>query len=857
MTADHEPSPSPTRGPSHRIPSPRSPTRRVPAAVAKRAIAKALLGARAQAQIGSVELLPHQVDAVARVRLVLAARRIALLADDVGMGKTFVALAVARGYPQVRILAPAALLPMWRDAVTRANCQHIQIDSIQRQSRASVPSVGSAIQRPTLVIIDEAHHIRNPDTQRYRAVAQLVAGQHVLLLSATPLHNSERDLRALMALVLGSAAHTLSPALLGDVIVRREGRGLRPTVVELPRIQVPHSATVLDAILALPNPLPAHDGTVAGALIRLGLLRAWCSSDAALHHALTRRLLRGEALQQALAEGRYPSASELRTWIVGDHEVQLAFPQLMAAHTPASDGLLQTLRAHLDAVNALRRRVREECRGDEVRTHALRTLVAEHPETPIIAFSQYAETVRAIGRALSDIAGVGVMTSNRATIASGTVARADALAAFAPIAQGKPPPPPHQRIRLLITTDLLAEGVNLQDAGIVVHLDLPWTDALRRQRIGRVVRVGSPHARVLVAQIAPPDITEAVLHLEARLQHKAQLAARLVGAVSHAASGGERDEHGRGDSIGGSSRGNKWSAAEIATQLRERLLRWASHTEAAVPPQRVVLTNATRERPATRGRHFARTRVSVVPSVRKGFLALVVRPAPSASSRERAVLVGGWLSSHASTRPRMQVLRTHGQLCALLDHASRSTDIDLSPGGDSTRTSAPWPDALERAARRAILGWLRRKSVQRSLADNHEGDASNSPTIHDRVRSALRRELQRATHAQRVALHERWQAAERAIAHARGAAAERALAEWIMARPAKTVKQLREERHAPHAHDSGYDWIDRWREFPVLLQLACATASGPRRQTAATPLVHSSRRRSRAIRVLLLLDDGA
>ena len=46
---------------------------------------------------------------------------------------------------------------------------------------------------------------------------------------------------------------------------------------------------------------------------------------------------------------------------------------------------------------------------------------------------------------------------------------------------------------LLLTTDLASEGVNLQDASVVVHLDLPWTAARLEQRVGRVARLASAH----------------------------------------------------------------------------------------------------------------------------------------------------------------------------------------------------------------------------------------------------------------------------------------------------------------------------------------------------------------------------
>src|SRR5688572_10824059 len=74
-----------------------------------------------------------------------------------------------------------------------------------------------------------------------------------------------------------------------------------------------------------------------------------------------------------------------------------------------------------------------------------------------------------------------------------------------------------ERIDLLLSTDVLSEGVGLQDASVVVHLDLPWTPARLEQRTGRIARLGSRHATVAVYAIAPPASAEAPLDVERRL----------------------------------------------------------------------------------------------------------------------------------------------------------------------------------------------------------------------------------------------------------------------------------------------------------------------------------------------------
>src|SRR5207245_1888350 len=74
--------------------------------------------------------------------------------------------------------------------------------------------------------------------------------------------------------------------------------------------------------------------------------------------------------------------------------------------------------------------------------------------------------------------------------------RGEVLRAFAPRAQGAPSPAPALETDILIATDLLSEGLNLQDAVRVIHYDLPWSPARLTQRVGRIDRAGSHHARI-------------------------------------------------------------------------------------------------------------------------------------------------------------------------------------------------------------------------------------------------------------------------------------------------------------------------------------------------------------------------
>lgn len=122
-----------------------------------------------------------------------------------------------------------------------------------------------------------------------------------------------------------------------------------------------------------------------------------------------------------------------------------------------------------------------------------------------------------------------MLTSHGARVAGGSLTRMEAIGRFAPQATGCAQPPPAEAIDLLLTTDLLSEGVNLQDANVVIHLDIPWTVARMEQRVGRVARLGSRHSEVSVHVLRPPRSAAEVLRSEAIIQRKWRLTRTTVG----------------------------------------------------------------------------------------------------------------------------------------------------------------------------------------------------------------------------------------------------------------------------------------------------------------------------------------
>jgi superfamily II DNA or RNA helicase len=491
---------------------------------AKDRIARALLGeGTVERRIGQLTLRPHQATAVERLLAILATHRGALLADAVGLGKTYVALAVAREHRSALVICPASLRGMW-DRAMAASGLTLPIVSVESLSR------GVKCPPADLLIIDEAHHLRTPGTRRYEAVAHLARRARVLLMSATPLQNARGDLTAMLALFAGSTVSAWNEAAIARLIVRRDEKTADQ---RLPELSGPHALSpgadddCLDAILALPPAIPASDEGVAAALAAISLVHLWASSRGALVASARKRLARATALRDVVASGHVPTAAELSAWHFADDSLQLAFPLFAAPAPPTNAESLQAqLDAFIDGAQALIDRCRQAPDPDEARVMLLRTLRDRHRGERVVAFSQYANTIGTLGRLMRADAGLALVTADGARIASGPVRRDEVLAQFAGDAA---PAPRVERIDLLLTTDLLSEGIDLRGASVIVHLDLPWNPARMEQRVGRARRLGSAFETIHVYTFVPPTAAERMLELRRRLTEKVKVARATIG----------------------------------------------------------------------------------------------------------------------------------------------------------------------------------------------------------------------------------------------------------------------------------------------------------------------------------------
>ena len=147
---------------------------------------------------GPLWLRPEQRTTWRQLLPILERFHCALLADPVGSGKTWIALAVAQSWnpgEKTTIIVPAAIAPQWERTAALLEVDAV-VWSYERLSRGHLPT---SLQHPpsrkrTLVIVDESHHLRIPTTRRYFTLAPAVMGRTLLMLSATPVVNRLTDL---------------------------------------------------------------------------------------------------------------------------------------------------------------------------------------------------------------------------------------------------------------------------------------------------------------------------------------------------------------------------------------------------------------------------------------------------------------------------------------------------------------------------------------------------------------------------------------------------------------------------------------------------------------------------------------
>ncbi len=162
----------------------------------------------------------------------------------------------------------------------------------------------------------------------------------------------------------------------------------------------------------------------------------------------------------------------------------------------------------------------------DAKLNALEDLLTQtHPDDKVLIFTQFADTVRYLNEALS---ARGI--SQLAEVTGDSPDPTELAWRFSPVSNNKEDSStPQNKLRVLISTDILSEGQNLQDCAIVVNYDLPWAIIRLVQRAGRVDRIGQEAEKILCYSFLPVEGVERIIALRARVRARLHQNAEVVG----------------------------------------------------------------------------------------------------------------------------------------------------------------------------------------------------------------------------------------------------------------------------------------------------------------------------------------
>jgi superfamily II DNA or RNA helicase len=597
----------------------------------------------------AVDLADFQEDAVKKARRILARYDGVLIADSVGLGKTWVGKKLLEDFAYHRrqkavVICPASLRDMWARELASATiaAQIVGMEELGRQA-FEPHKYGDA----DVILIDESHNFRNDKAQRYLALDTLVQfnggrgregePKKVILLSATPINNDLYDLANQIRLFTQGRPDYFREAGIGDLnayfrrtrrIARQEDtaagvvlfnlleevmvRNTRPYIkaaypnatikgqpVKFPDRKLHTVAydlgatygglydeivAAIDALSLAPYKLEAyrkksairneqqHEWEAGREVALVGIfktrfLKRLESSIEAFRLSLRRALTFEETYRDYLLDGKVVSSRDFQRavrFLARDEEDDPTTGSLadeldaVGEAREYIDGLpsvdlndfdLRKLIHDVEKDVGLLRQLHERTENllaNDGKLACLEGLLAKQLQgRKVLIFTSFKDTARYLERRLKDDAARNWRRSagnpNIRRIDSGNHPneRVHILACFAPVGSGDGMLP-GEAIDVLISTDVLSEGQNLQDCGAIINYDLTWNPIRLVQRNGRIDRIGSPHSRIDIFNMFPEDELEALLHLIERLTERIStiddlglLDASVLGEVVH------------------------------------------------------------------------------------------------------------------------------------------------------------------------------------------------------------------------------------------------------------------------------------------------------------------------------------
>jgi SNF2 family DNA or RNA helicase len=407
---------------------------------------------------------PHQLETAERVLNEMRGR--AILADEVGLGKTIEAGLIMKEYmvrglaKKILILVPASLVIQW----TKELNQKFGIPAVAqkkeymwRQYNVVVGSIDTAKRDPhrrhvldidyDMLIIDEAHKLKNKRTRNYQFVKE-IKKKYCLLLTATPIQNEMDELYNLINLLKpGHLGHT-STFSANYVEGKRQVKNNERLKTEIEKIMIRNKRS---------------DGGIQFTERKVHSIPIELSPDEqALYDGVTRFVRE----QYHSGAGGFNSLAliTLQREVCSSREAAFLTLYNMYQRTAENSPIREQIMELVELIKRI-----------ETHSKAAKTVeLIQAINDKVIIFTEYRATQNYLQKYLSEH-GITSVPFRGGFKRSKKDWMTDLF---------------QNRAQVLIATEAGGEGINLQFCNQVINYDLPWNPMRVEQRIGRVHRLG-------------------------------------------------------------------------------------------------------------------------------------------------------------------------------------------------------------------------------------------------------------------------------------------------------------------------------------------------------------------------------
>ncbi|MCL1826686.1 MAG: SNF2-related protein [Candidatus Cloacimonetes bacterium] len=525
----------------------------------------------------------------------------AILADAVGLGKTFTALTVIKYYQKKEgrrplVLAPKKLEYNWKQYLPKVFGENIfQKDDFRYQvmfhTDLNEKRFGEIYNDlinddPKLIIIDESHNLRNDKSARYVFLINEIIRKNqnikVLLLSATPINNSILDVfnqikllgdydqkksiftavdQTLLEWSLQETRNNISSLknsfhhdftdLMDSLIVARTRKEVASKEINFPKLNTPINIRIapncidnIETFEALLDLLPAnfsvympavyaghtnknvyHDESRrSGFLVRMmqimiakRLESSWVSFKKTIENILQYHisvLFKIQNFQDLDEEGLEALFEEEDQENIDEYRIGKKNP-INICEIKNLEAFAKDVKIDLSKLEYIKEQLENfEPKNDE----KLKKLISiiknkqKNENKKVLIFTTYRDTAEYLFEQLS------LEFTNIEIVSGASSAVINILKRFSPIANNANETQRNNPIDILVSTDVLSVGQNLQDCDCVINYDIHWNPVSIIQRVGRIDRIGSTNKEIYCYNFWPSENIEDYLNLKGRVE---------------------------------------------------------------------------------------------------------------------------------------------------------------------------------------------------------------------------------------------------------------------------------------------------------------------------------------------------